>query len=92
MIKYIDYSYTPGYSLAVDYFAPREILKTCSSHNLYKNSIDHLLTTSRDYYRPPSPKVLEMKWTIYVLYIYVHFPRVFVEFVVLLTKIWRKKY
>ena len=34
MIKYIDYSYTPGYSLAVDYFALREILKTRSGVSL----------------------------------------------------------
>ena len=33
---------------------------------------------------PPPPEILEKKWT---LYFYVHFPSVFVEFVVLLTKI-----
>ena len=60
---------------------------------LHKNSIDHLLRTSRDYYRPPPPpppKVLEKKWTLYLLYFYVHFRKVFVEFVVLLTEIWPK--
>ena len=31
IIKYIDYSYTTGNSVAVGYFAPRETLKTCSS-------------------------------------------------------------
>ena len=31
IIKYIDYSYTPCYTLAMGYFATREILKTCSS-------------------------------------------------------------
>ena len=51
---------------------------------LHKNGIDHLLRTSRDYFRSPPHKVLEKKWT----NIYVHFRRVFVEFVVLLTKIW----
>ena len=47
------------------------------------------------YWRPhgiifasPPPEVLEKKWAVYVLYFYVHFPSVFVEFVVLVTKIW----
>ena len=73
--KNIDYSYTPGYTIAISYFAPR--VKTYS----YR--------TSRDYFAPP-PKLLEKKWTIYLLYLYVHFQRVFVEFVVFLTKIWSK--
>ena len=34
-------------------------------HILHKNSIGHLLRTSRDYFRPP-PKVLEKKWTIFM--------------------------
>ena len=39
----------------------------------------------------PPPKVLEKKWTIYLLYFYVLFASVFVEFVVFLTKILVKK-
>ena len=35
-------------------------------------------------------KVLEKKWTPYLIYFYVHFRRAFVEFVVLLTKVWPK--
>ena len=38
--------------------APREIKKTC--HIWHKNSIRHLLRTSRDYFRP-HPKVSENK-------------------------------
>ena len=45
-------------------------------HILHKNSIGHLLRTSRDYFRKEMDNI------------YVHFLRVFVEFVVLLTKIW----
>ena len=52
IIENIDYSYTPGYTLAMD------ILK--------KNSIGHLLRTSREYFRPPPPKVLEKKRTIFM--------------------------
>ena len=59
-------------------------------HILHKNSIGHLLRTSRDYFRPPPPKVIEMEWTIYLLYLDVHFRRVFVEFVVFLTQICPK--
>ena len=57
---------------------------------LHKNSLGHLLRTSQDYFRPPPPKVLEKKWTIYLLYFYVHFRKPFVEFVVLLAKVWPK--
>ena len=52
-------------------------------HILHKNSIGHLLRTSQDYFRPPPPRFREEMDSIYV-----HFRRVFVEFVVLLTKIW----
>ena len=31
IIQNINYSYTPGYTIAMGYFAPRKILKTCSS-------------------------------------------------------------
>ena len=51
-------------------------------HILHKNSIGHLLRTSQDYFRPPPKFKKEMD------NIYVHFRRVFVEFVVLLSKIW----
>ena len=51
-------------------------------HILHKNSIGHLLRTSRVYVRPPQSFRKEMD------NIYVHFRKVFVEFVVLLTKIW----
>ena len=52
-------------------------------HILHKNSIGHLLGTSQDYFRPPAPRFRKEMDNIYV-----HFRRVFVEFVVLLTKIW----
>ena len=52
-------------------------------HILHKNSIGHLLRTSQDYFRPPPPRFREQMDSIYV-----HFRRVFVGFVVLLTKIW----
>ena len=52
------------------------------SHVLHKNSIGHLVRTSRDYFRPPPSIRKEMD------NIYVQFRRVFVEFIVLLTKIW----
>ena len=61
----------------------------CVDHILNKNSIGHLLRTSRDYVLPPPtppPKVLEKD------HIYVHFQRVFAVFVVLLTKILPTKY
>ena len=47
-----------------------------------KQHIGHLLRTSRDYFRPPQTFRKEMD------NIYVHFRRVFVEFVVLSAKIW----
>ena len=53
-------------------------------HILQKNSIGHLLRTSQDYFRPPPPPWFRKEMD----NIYVHFRRVFVEFVVLLTKIW----
>ena len=53
---------------------------------MHEKSIGHLLKTSRDYFRNPPPKKKsfrkEMDNT------YEHFRRVFVEFVVLLTKNW----
>ena len=52
-------------------------------HILLKNSISHLLKTSQDYFRTPPPRFRKEMDNIYV-----HFRRVFVEFVVLLTKIW----
>ena len=51
-------------------------------HILHKNCIVHLLGASQDYFRPPPRFRKEMD------NIYVHFRRVFVEFVVLFTKIW----
>ena len=52
-------------------------------HILHKNSIGHLLRTSQDYFRPPPLKFKKEMDNIYV-----HFRRVFVEFVVILSKIW----
>ena len=54
-------------------------------HILHKNNIGHLLGTSRNYFRPPPKKKNFRKE---VDNIYVHFRKVFVEFVVFLTKIW----
>ena len=54
-------------------------------HMLHINSIGHLLGTSQDYFRPPPPPPRFRKE---MDNIYVHFRRVFVELVVLLTKIW----
>ena len=53
-------------------------------HILHKNNIGHLLGTSRNYFRPPKKKSFRKEMD----NIYVHFRKVFVEFVVLLTKIW----
>ena len=54
-------------------------------HILHEKSIGHLLRTSRDYFRPPPKKKSFRKE---MDNIYVHYRRVFVEYVVLLTKIW----
>ena len=54
-------------------------------HSLNRNSIGHLLRTPQDYFRlPPQKKSFRKE----IDNIYVHFCRVFVEFIVLLTKIW----
>ena len=53
-------------------------------HILHKNSIGQLLRTSQDYFSPPPSQDFRKEMD----NIYVHFRRVFVEFVVLLTKIW----
>ena len=54
-------------------------------HILHEKSIGLLLKTSRDYFRPPPKKKSFRKE---MDNIYIHFRSVFVEFVVLLTKIW----
>ena len=51
-------------------------------HILHKNSIGHFWGPHRIIFAPPPRFRKEMD------NIYVHFRRVFVEFVVLLTKIW----
>ena len=58
--KNIDDSYTPGYTLAMGYFAPREIYEKHSLvdafyYILHKNSIGHLLGISLHYFCPPPP-------------------------------------
>ena len=55
----------------------------CFYHILHRNSIGNLLRIPRNYFRPPPPQSCRML----LANIYVHFRRVFVEFVVLLTKI-----
>ena len=55
-------------------------------HILHKNSIGHLLRTSQDYFRTPPPPPQSFRKEMNNMY--VHFRRVFVGFVVLLTKIW----
>ena len=55
-------------------------------HILHETSIGHLLRTSRDYFRPPPPQNKNFRKE--MDNIYVHFLRVFLEFVVLSTKIW----
>ena len=50
-------------------------------HILHKNSIG--IETSRDYFQPPPQSFRKEMDNIYV-----HFRRVFVQFVVFLTKIW----
>ena len=60
-------------------------------HIWHKNSIRHLLRTSRDYFRPhPQSFTKYMNIIVCLLNFQVHFQRVFVEFVALLTKIWPK--
>ena len=60
-------------------------------HIWHKNSIYHLLRTSGDYFRPyPQSFTKYMNIIVYLLNFQVHFQRVFVEFVALLTKIWPK--
>ena len=55
-------------------------------HILYKNSYGHLKDITNYFCPPPPQKLLEKKWTIYLLYLYVHSQRVFVGLVVLLTR------
>ena len=55
---------------------------------LHKNSIDHLLKTSRDYYRPPPPQSFRKEIDNNITF-YVHFRRVFID-VIHITKIWPK--
>ena len=56
----MDYSYTPDYTLVLCGRYPRNfknILLLMSFYDIWhKNSISHLLRTSRDYFRPPPPK------------------------------------
>ena len=56
---------------------------------LHKNSIGHLWGPHGIIFAP-LPMFLEKKWTINLLYFYVHFRKAFAEFVVLFTKIWPK--
>ena len=58
------------------YFAPRKTFKKhslklmCFSHILHKNSIGHLLRTSRDYFRPPPPlKVLDNNGQYFIIFL-----------------------
>ena len=55
-------------------------------HILHKNSIGHLLRTSRDYMFAPAPPPQSFRKE--MDNIYVHFRKVFAEVVVLLIKIW----
>ena len=60
-------------------------------HIWHKNSIRHLLRTSRDYFRShPQSFRKYMNNIVYLFNFQVHFQRVFVKFVSLLTKIWPK--
>ena len=78
---------TPDYTLAMCYFASWEILKTCSSWCVFiifciKIALVTYWGPHRIIFGPPPKFKKEMD------NIYVHFRRVFVEFVVLLSKIW----
>ena len=55
---------------------------------LQRNSIGHLLRTSRDNFRPSPKKSFRKEMD----NIYVYYRRAFVEFVVLLTKSWLANY
>ena len=56
-------------------------------HIWHKNSIRHLLRTSRDHFGPhPQSFRKEIDNIVYLLNFQVHFQRVIVEFVALLTK------
>ena len=62
-------------------------------HIWHKNSIGHYYVPHRPHgiiFGPMHPQSFrkEMNNIVYLLNSYVHFPRVFVEFVTLLTKIW----
>ena len=57
-------------------------------HILHKNSMGQLLRISRDYFWPPQSLKKDID---NIFIIRIHFRRVFVEFVVFLTKIWLKK-
>ena len=83
IIKHFDFSYTlVGYTLAMGYFAHREILEDMFQlmrfyHILHKNSIawSLIIWIPRNYFRhpPPPQKVSEKNLTIYLLYVYIHF-------------------
>ena len=62
-----------------------DLQNPCNCGGVFTLSMRHrsLLRTSQDYFRPPPPRFKEEMDSIYV-----HFRRVFVGFVVLLTKIW----
>ena len=77
----IYYSYTHLVTLMLRVILfPEKFVKTCSSYCTLIGDLTGFLPS-------PPPKVLERKWTLYLLYLYVHFRRAFVEFVVLKTKI-----
>ena len=73
IIKNTDYSYTPGYTVAIGYFAPRvkNILSVMRFYQfLHKNSFGHLSDITVLFFGPPHKLLLEKKWTIYLLYLY----------------------
>ena len=86
----------------MDYFAPRETLKTCSIviyivdvflSYLRKNSIGHLLRTSRDSFRPPPPQkffFFRKEMDSILLYFSCTFSRSICCVCRTLTKIWPK--